>query len=65
MTGRAWDTRCRRCGGEAEQGAFLHHVWLRDDAGPREVTLRLCGPCGRDFPGMRERDEYLRLVLLG
>jgi hypothetical protein len=46
-------------------GEYVHHVWLCEEEGAREVALRVCAPCGADFADPRARDEYVRLVLLG
>jgi hypothetical protein len=65
MTECAAGEHCRRCGGDTGVGEYVHHVWLCEEEGAREVALRVCAPCGADFADPRARDEYVRLVLLG
>jgi hypothetical protein len=65
MTEGAGSERCRRCGGGTDAGEYVHHFWLREDDGTREVALKLCAACGAGFADTRARDEYVRLVLLG
>jgi ribosomal protein S14 len=57
--------RCRRCGGDAGEDAFVHYFWLVEEDGAREIELHVCRPCGREFADRRARDEYVRAVLLG
>ena len=65
MSERAGGERCRRCGARTGPGEYVHHVWLTSDEGAREVTLRMCAPCGSGFADVRARDEYVRHVLFG
>ncbi len=65
VTAAPKEPRCGRCSGQAGDGAWVHHLWIREDDGSREVELHMCARCGREFTSACERDEYLRLVLFG
>ncbi len=59
--------RCGRCGGDpfAPGEPYTFWIWTASDAGLEERALRLCVPCGREFPTQFARSEYLRLTLFG
>ncbi len=61
------EDRCGRCGADpfAAGEPYTFWIWLPDGNVVRERVLRLCQPCGREFPSQQARSEYLRLTLFG
>ncbi len=59
--------RCGRCGADpfAAGEPYTSWIWITTDGDVEEHALRLCVPCGREFPSNRACDEYLRLGFYG
>jgi hypothetical protein len=59
--------RCGRCGGDPFHAGepYTFWIWLPEGEVLEERALRLCLPCGREFPTQRDRSEYLKLALFG
>ncbi len=59
--------RCGRCGADpfADGEPYTFWIWMGNDGLLEERALRLCVPCGREFPSQHARSEYLRLTLFG
>jgi hypothetical protein len=58
------DERCNRCGADPFSSGepYTCWIWTMTDGVLEEHALRMCAPCGRDFPTNLARAEYLRLV---